>query len=188
MSLLGISKEEWQFINSFSNWIAAIGTVAAVITSLYLARASQKLRLRVYAGHRIIVGGKRKESYPEFLAIGAINKGSRIATIDNVGWRVGFFRKRHMIQIVTGGSMSSPLPVTLGDGGTAQWLVPLDLEDNWVERFSRDFLLPHWRLTLLTVRLRVFTTVGVAFEARLEGGLRKKFAQECKRQLALRKS
>lgn len=188
MSFLGLSKEEWQFVNSFSDWVAAVGTVAAVITSLYLARASQRLRLRVYAGHRIIVGGQKQENYPEFLTIGVVNKGSRVATVDNVGWRVGFFRKQHMIQVVTGGTMSSPLPVTLGDGGTAQWLVPLDLEDNWVERFSKDFLLPHWRLTLLTVRLRVFTTVGATFEARLESGLRKKLAEECKRQKALRKS
>ncbi len=34
MEFLGLSEETWKFINSFADWFAAIGTLAAVVTSL----------------------------------------------------------------------------------------------------------------------------------------------------------
>ena len=45
--------ETWHFVNSFTPWLAAFGTLAAVITSLYLASKQMKVKLRVSAVHRL---------------------------------------------------------------------------------------------------------------------------------------
>ena len=34
---LGLSKAHWELFNSFSTWLSAIGTIAAVVVSLWLA-------------------------------------------------------------------------------------------------------------------------------------------------------
>ena len=38
-----MDRATWQFINSFSSWLSAIGTVAAVIVALYLARRDKRI-------------------------------------------------------------------------------------------------------------------------------------------------
>jgi len=52
---LGLSKDEWVLINSFGNWLSAIGTVAAVWVSLHLANRISTPKANVSVGHRIIL-------------------------------------------------------------------------------------------------------------------------------------
>ena len=172
--------ETWKFINTFAPWLSAIGTLSAVTVSLYLARAEKPMKLEVRAGHRIIIGQGQKGKPPGYLYISAINTGHRIATITNVGWRVGLFRKRHVIQLVQKDIYSSGVPVRIDDGKEAKWLIPLDQEDNWIERFSRDFLLPHPHWNLFCLRLQVHTSVGKTFESQIEKSLKEELLKWCK--------
>jgi hypothetical protein len=48
-------KATWQFINTFADWFAAAGTIAAVIVAIYLARLDKTIRLKVNAGARLMV-------------------------------------------------------------------------------------------------------------------------------------
>ena len=177
-----MDSETWKFINTFAPWFSAIGTISAVIVSLYLARAEKPMKLEIRAGHRIIVGDGSTGKYPEFLYISATNTGHRIATITNVGWRIGFFKKQHMIQVVQKDQLSSGLPVRIDDGEEAKWLVPLDLKDNWIERFTRDFLHRSPRLKLCSLKLQIHTSVGKTFEAAVEKSLKEKLLEECRKQ------
>lgn len=176
--------ETWKFINTFAPWLSAAGTFAAVTVSLYLARADRPLKLEATAGHRIIIehGNGSEEKYPEFLYIQVINTGHRVATITNVGWKVGLFKKRHAIQTVQKDMYSSGIPVKIDDGEEAKWLLSLDVKDNWIERFSGDLLRPHPRWNLCWLRLQIHTSVGKTFSAKIEKGLREKLLEECKRQ------
>jgi hypothetical protein len=45
--------ETCHFVNSFAPWLAAFGTLAALITSLYLATKQTKAKLRVSAAHHL---------------------------------------------------------------------------------------------------------------------------------------
>ena len=175
--------ETWRFINTFAPWLSAIGTISAVVVSLYLAQSEKPVRLEVRAGHRIIIDPGRKDEPPEFLYIGAINTGHRVVTITNVGWKLGLFKKRHGMQIVQKDLYSSGVPVQIDDGEEAKWLIPLGRRDNWIERFSREFLQPRPRWNLFWLRLQIHTSVGKTFGARIESGLRKKLLEECRRQV-----
>ena len=95
-----MDSETWRFINTFAPWFSAIGTIAAVIVSLYLARARRPIKLEVRSGHRILVGDSSELKYPEYIFIGAINVGHRVAYITNVGWKTGCLKKIHAIMTI----------------------------------------------------------------------------------------
>jgi len=44
-----MDRYTWEFINSFAPWVAGIGSILAVIVSLYLALKYQGIRLKVYS-------------------------------------------------------------------------------------------------------------------------------------------
>ena len=166
-------------------WLAGIGTVEAVITSLYLARRDSRVSLKVSVGHRIMLG-PGIEKPPEYCSIYIVNQGFRKATITNIGWKVGFFRKQYAIQQIDGNAYSSPLPVELTDGQEAKYLIPFKNrtgQDHWIDEFPKGFLDKWPRLKARTLRLQVFTYVGKTFEAKLEEGLIEKLVESAERHL-----
>ena len=50
-TFLGLDKAQWELYNSFSNWVSAFATVAAVTVSLYLARKAGRPRAKTSVGH-----------------------------------------------------------------------------------------------------------------------------------------
>jgi hypothetical protein len=167
-------QEFWQFINTFSGWFSAVGTIAAVIVALYLARQDKRIRLSVFAGYRVIVTQGDPESQRDYLTIGITNVGHREAQVTTIGWRVGIWRKQYSIQTVMKDGMSSPLPVRLRDGEEARYYIPLTGETRWLEEFAKECLVPNPRKRLLFMWVRVHTSVGGTYTARIEKGLREK--------------
>ena len=78
--------------------MAAFGTVGAAWVALYLARRSEKVRLEVWAGTRVIVGGALVGGAPKTpincLAISVTNLGARPVTIHSTGWCIGRGKSR----------------------------------------------------------------------------------------------
>ncbi len=176
-----------KIINVIGTWLVGIGTVGAVITSLYLARRDSRVNLKVSAGHRIIVGaGINIKDPPDYCSIYIVNQGFRKATITNIGWRVGFFRKQYAIQQIDGNAYSSPLPVELSDGQEAKYLIPFKNpsgQHHWIDEFPKGFLDKWPNFRVRTLRLQVFTSVGKTFEAKLEKGLIEKIVESAERHL-----
>jgi hypothetical protein len=178
-SFLGISKTEWDLINSFANWFAAAGTFAAAWVALYLARRAARPTARVSVGHRIIVGAGYKKPYPEFAMFRIVNTGDRPIRVSQLGWRTGIFRKRFAIQMFDA-TQSSPLPVDLTHGQEASWLVPFaSREEPWPEYFAKGLLSPNHRSAVWSLRAQFFTSVGHVFEAKPEESLLKPLRQAC---------
>lgn len=172
--------ETWKFINSFAPWLAAIGTLAVAIVSLYIAFTPRPVRLKVSAGLRLILTEGQK-GRPEFLVISATNIGHRAAVIDNIGWEFGFIRKRHAIQIPPNNRYSSQIPATVNDGATAKWFFPLDRRHDgseWLDSFIKDFLLPHPRWNVRFIKVQLFTSIGKTFEVKLDQGMKKKILEK----------
>jgi hypothetical protein len=68
--------ETWKFINTFAPWVSAIGTIAAVITSLYLAIRDYKIRLKV-DNFEATVSFHHNNEHPNFQVLHITNVGSR---------------------------------------------------------------------------------------------------------------
>lgn len=57
-----MDKDTWRFINTFSGWFSAIGTLTAVLATIYFARRDKRIHLTVRASHGIfIVPGNHEE-------------------------------------------------------------------------------------------------------------------------------
>lgn len=179
-TFLGLTQSQWQFINTFGDWFAALGTFAAVVVSLYLANRSSRPKVRVSAGLRVIVEVGTQGPTPEFLAIRVVNTGDRPVRITGVGWKLGLVRKRYADQMTGALPLSSPLPVELQHGQEARWFVPTTHEEGWFKYFAKGMLMPHWKVGLWTLRIQAFSSIGPVFESRPEGGLIQKLADACR--------
>ncbi|MBK9596445.1 MAG: hypothetical protein IPO57_14290 [Rhodocyclales bacterium] len=170
-TLFGIGKADWELYNSFSNWLSAVGTLAAVIVSLYLARRSGRPRAKVSVGHRIVITPGDKREPPEVIVFRIVNTGDRTIRITNIGWRIGLRNKRYAIQMYDP-TQSSPLPVELAHGQEASWTVPLDArEDPWLESFSNKMLKPNLWLSCATIKAQFHTSIGEVFMVKPERDL-----------------
>lgn len=173
-TLFGVSKSEWELINSFSNWISAVGTVAAAVVALVLARRAGSPRAKASVGHRLIIEAGQQSEPPEYVIFRLVNSGDRTIRITTIGWRVGLWSKREAMQMFDR-EQSSPLPVDLQNGQEASWLVPLAARDEgWVAKFARLMLRPHTRLACFTLRAMFVTSVGYVFWVKPERSLLRK--------------
>ena len=167
-TLFGIGKADWELYNSFSNWLSAIGTLAAVIISLYLARRSGRPRASISVGHRIVIILGDKRMPPEVIVFRIVNTGDRTIRVTNIGWRIGLWKKRYAIQGYDE-AQSSPLPVELSHGQEASWTVPLDArEEPWLQYFSHKMMKPNLWLSCATIKAQFHTSVGEVFSTRPE--------------------
>ena len=179
VSFLGVSKAQWELVNSFANWLAAIGTVAAVIVSLWLATRASRLSATASVGHRLIVGSQGSK-FPEVVVFRIVNTGERPMRVTHIGWTIGFYKwKRNALQMHDQ-LQSSPLPVELSHGQEASWVVPLDArEEGWMNSFSRKMLLPNWRFSCATLRAQFATSVGRVFVVKPEASLVRRLRESC---------
>jgi hypothetical protein len=160
ITFLGLDKEHWDFINSFSNWIAAFGTVAAVGVSLWLALRPDRVKLKVAAKVVVITGTPNMR---KFVGITATNFGRRAARVQSIGWTYRDApngEQKYLFQMTGPDGMSSNLPIMLADGEQGGWYIPLS---SWLDNLPK--LNPSdWRHAVDTFRLQVFTSIGQTFE------------------------
>jgi len=166
-----MTRETWQFFNTFAPWFSAFCTIAAVVVALYLASTKSKLKLRITAGHRLLAGLGNGE-FPEYLLINVINVGFRPARITGIGWKIGFFKKKYAIQVFNTNQYTSQIPIDLSDGQEARYLIPFGGPEDWLNQFSNNFVGRPVRLRLCTLRLQVSTSLGKTFERPVEKNLR----------------
>ena len=179
-AFLGLGKAQWELIDSFSNWLSAIGTIAAVVVSLWLASRSSRPRAKVRVGHRLIIQAGAKGKYPEVIVFSIVNTGERPIRVTTIGWKLGLLRWRRQALQMHDERMSSPLPIELAHGQEATRTVPLLAEEEgWMNSFPRKMLLPHWRMSCATLRATFFTSVGATFVAKPESNLLSLVRQAC---------
>lgn len=123
---------------SVADWVSGIGSLSAASIALYLARRSERIRLRGYCGFRDIIGmGQPKR---EVLCISATNVGTRATVINNIGMRVGMFKKRQAVIAMMPTPISAGVPQQLTDGQSASWHIPLDEQRAWVAQLCGTFI------------------------------------------------
>ncbi len=154
-----MAKETWQFVNTFAPWLSALGTIAAVITALYLARRADKIRLQLRVGIRMIaVRGGVGDHGKEYVW---------------VIWKPVPWRKSGLIWIAPENQYSSKFPTTIDDGESANYVLPVE---EFRERFgdrAREFFAGFaGGIRLKTLRFCVSTSTGDTFYQRPEAELR----------------
>ena len=169
---LGLSKTQWELINSFSNWLSAIGTLAAVFLSLWLATRAIRIQCKASVGHRLIIEAGKKRPSPEIVVFRIVNTGEKPIRITSIGWRVGLFRWRREAMQMFERTESSDLPIELTHGQEAAWVIPLlPDEKGWLKSFPKKMLVPHPKFQVATLRAYFTTSVGKTFTVKPEASL-----------------
>jgi hypothetical protein len=173
--------QQIQLWNAVGTWLAGIATFAAVVVSLYLANRLASPKAKLSVGHRIIVEPGVKKPAPEYVLFQIVNTGERPIRVTGIGWKVGFWKKRHAIQM-SENLLSSPLPVELSHGQEAKWFVPLAARDEpWLAYFAKGMLFPNCGFSCYSLRAQAFISTGRVFEAKPEINLLSKLRAECKK-------
>ena len=81
------NRETWEFINSFAPWFSGLGTLCAVLVSLYLALRTSRPRVLVSSSiARVIPTGRRLKDGAEFFKIHVVNHGFRDVVVSGIMW------------------------------------------------------------------------------------------------------
>lgn len=143
--------------------MAAIGTVGVAGVALYLARRSERVRLEVWAGTRVIVGGALVGGAPttpiNCLAISVTNLGARPVTIQSTGWRIGRGKSRRQAIYLPSNS-SHQFGKMIEHGENAQFMTNFVESPDWMRDFAEKMVQDGSTKRLKTLRAFVVTSVG----------------------------
>ena len=154
---------------SVADWVSGLGSLSAVVTALYLARAAQRIKIHGLCGHRVVV--EQDQENKELISIFVTNTGTRPTVIKSIGLRFGLFQKRYAILKLQLDDYMDRMPKALGDGEQAHWGIPLDSERKWIDDlFVKDFA-QSW-FDVETMVLQIHTTNGGTHSFRPEKPLR----------------
>ena len=176
-------QDTWRFINSFAPWLAAIGTMAAFITALYLARKKARIQLKVIALIRyVVIAGTDLGPGPNYLSVEVSNVGRRAATVTQIYWKTGIFRKKKYVWLVPSNPQSANIPVKLNDGDQATFRDLLTRFKDSHKNIAKEDL-SGWASGLKArfLRVGVGTSTGDTFESRVHKSLRTRFLEMAKK-------
>lgn len=133
--MLNLSEINW---GSAADWVSGLGSLSAALVALYVAKSSDRIRLRGYCGLRVIVGqGKAPQ---DLVFVSVTNIGTRATVINNISMRVGWFKRRHAIITVVKDQYSVGVPYTISDGQEGNWGIPLDKDKKWLVELIDGFV------------------------------------------------
>jgi hypothetical protein len=167
-------RETWKFLNTFAGWVSAAATFTAVVTSLYLARRSDRVLLNLALGIRALaVEGGGPGHGSEYVWLSVTNIGRRQATLVNLFWKPFPWGKSGWVWVAPRNQFSSPFPHTLADGEAANYVSPVaEFKSNFRDIARHSLLGPTGLLRLHLLRFKVSTSTGRVFSTRPEKSLR----------------
>jgi hypothetical protein len=120
-----MDQSDWNIVNAVAQSLSAVGTLAAVVVALQLARRQNAIRLnvRVTVVHTVQIGLPGSDEGP-FLNVHLANAGLRDATVVGIGWRIGLWKKNYFAQTLPLNALSATLPKKLTPTDSATFLFP----------------------------------------------------------------
>ena len=140
-------------------WVSSIGTIAAVISALYLAKRIENVHLNVQVGLMQVVIGDGS-GFQEHVGISVTNLGERPVTVNTVGWAIGKGKKRKFAIQPLYSPHSAQYPIELAHGKCASFLVSFDVMPGWKREFATGFIRDLSDKSLKTLVAQVHTSVG----------------------------
>jgi hypothetical protein len=162
---------DWTKWSAIGQIAGAVGTFAAVMTSLWLAFRSSRPRLKISCGIRQVIQEGGDGPFPELIQFNIRNVGQQDAHVEQIGWRTGrwpfrapaWLSRQHAIQLfgTVPGSNNPPFLVPVGQRRSALLSVPQTLENILARSGPEPFFARQWPL----LGPRSTKVVAVAFLA-----------------------
>lgn len=158
-------------VNTYINFLIALGTIGAVITSLYLAKIGDRIRLSVYSSLYLIGSIHQFSASQPFVIVTVTNVSRRTATITGFSYHINFIKRKHFSQILDA-SIASKLPCSLKDGEEFALRIPLD---DFIENLADaiyDVCEFSPAIAVRTLRIKFDTSAGGSFSCRFGKNIR----------------
>lgn len=167
-----MNEETWKFINTFAPWLSAVGTLTAVIATIYFSRKDKFLKLKVNAGLRLIVS----PHYPpntELVCIEVTNIGIRKAKLIGIGLQIGRLKLAHFEFIPHNKDLiSSDLPTNLDEGDYANYFFNI----NTIVEAMKSY--PSINVKNRKIKIRANTSTGKSFKKGIDKSLNTRILEE----------
>jgi hypothetical protein len=187
---------DWTKWAAIGQLVGAAGTLAAVVTSLWLSNRSSRPRLKITCGIRLLIGEGDQAPFPELIQFSIRNVGERDAHVEQIGWRTGgwpfhrpgWIAPQFAIQLfgTVAGSANPPFIVPVGQRRDSLLSLPQTIE-NISTRSGRDPFFarqwPYWGLRRTKIRAVVHLANGLSRSSQVEPDLEVRLlAGECAKQ------
>lgn len=172
---MALSTDQWiQVANAMGTWVAGIGTLAAVIVSLWLARGASRVHLKAQVNvYWIVIPGSGKVPNEECVGFEVVNHGERAVIVSSVGWSIGKRKAKRFAMQNVEARLGADVPKRLEHGERASFM--FSLKADWPAYFAGKFI--ESASLLDTLRGYVSTTVGHTVEIEPAEGLLKRLRQ-----------
>jgi hypothetical protein len=169
----------WECVNSFANWLAAIGTIFISSLALWLSVRDRMINMKVDLTLGLIPNENRSILDRIVFIISFTNVGPRPVIVVNHAWSLPF--SRGVIFLMPDldpqlGSLCAKLPLELSDGKGGHVFFDenfFSLLENSQGVFFHENLFIAW-LRIRFFRVHIRTTVGKSVRASIHSGVRKK--------------
>ena len=168
-------RETWNFINSFAPWFSALGTLCAVLVSLYLAFRTSRPRVRVSCSIvRAIPTGQRLGDGAEFFQIRVVNRGFREVVVSGIMWKQRGLRRRSYVVFPPDDPYSTKVPAKLQYGDQVHFFFPTKTFSRSASELLKTFgAAGPSSLKLRLLSAGVYASTGEEFLSPLDGRIRK---------------
>ena len=172
----------WECINSFGNWLSAIGTILISSLALWLSVKDRLIHVSAELNVGIVPSNNPLVLDTRVYILSFTNVGIRPVTITNHCWFLPFskgviFLMPHMDLVV--GILCSKLPLELTDGKEGHAFYPYDffsrLDEPEKILFHKNRLIAWIRIHFFKVRIS--TTVGKRLNVKVKPAVRRQLWQ-----------
>ncbi len=147
-------EQTLRILDTIGVWFAGMGTFAAAGLALWLARRSEKVKLKVSVGFRLLISHGNSD---DCLVFDVTNIGERPVTISNVGWSVGrLWNRKFAIQLIPPSS-NDRCPKKIEYGESAFFVINYADSPDWAAEFVEKIIVSE---SAETLRARIHTSVG----------------------------
>ncbi|MEW6194691.1 MAG: hypothetical protein AB1521_06030 [Bacteroidota bacterium] len=168
-----MSNEELNIVIAIASIFTAIGTISAVIVSLYLARGDKRINLEIIGQlgtEFTLFGISRDIDSIDLVYFTVTNLGKRSAVINLIEFQIGLFKKIHLMIIFDPlDLLSTKLPHKLNDG--EQVIFRMKPEDFCNETILKYVRVGKWISKFNFIRICVRTTSKNIFTSKLDKNL-----------------
>lgn len=168
------NKDWWDLLSITASCLSALGTMAAVIGALYLARRDERIRIKTTAAVWVPI------DFPEqaFVGVDIVNLGRRSATVQKVYFKSGIVHRLCYL-IPPSTRSSSTLPVKICDGEVAHFGFVME-QINSLSLIKTDLYGWFAWLKAHFIKVGVALSTGEHFEARVNKSLRNRLLSKAK--------
>lgn len=169
----------WECVNSFANWLAAVGTIFISGLALWLSVRDRMVNMRAEFNIGLVAGDNPTIIDREVYILSFTNIGPRPITVTNHCWSLPFFKG--IIFLMPNmdrqlGHLCSKLPLELSDGKEGHAFYGKDffsqLDEPEKVLFHKNRLVAWLRIRLF--RIYVTTTIGKRVKVAIKLAARKK--------------